>query len=147
MRFTKRYSVLIVFVVLTMVGLMIRYGVGIESWLWDFWGIIDVSFAVALGVLAFLGYRELISSEDEISIIFKVENEEIDTGLRLLRKDCTRSEINGILTMPLKDEIHFHTLAYMKDSRLLISLNNIQKGKDREFIIPINSKELEQFNL
>jgi hypothetical protein len=77
----NRYLVLIVFIAVTLIGLAIRYLTNSSSWLWELWGVIDVSFAVALGVMAFLAYKEFISAENEVKIYFNVEGKEISTGL------------------------------------------------------------------
>ena len=62
----------------------------------ELWSNLDVSFAVALGVLAFIAYRDMVHDEDEIRLYFKLpDNSTHDTGLCLLRKDCTCSEVIG----------------------------------------------------
>jgi len=60
-----------------------------------------VAFAVALGVLAFFAYREMVHGEDEVRLFFDVAGakEPIDTGLSLLRRDCSRGEVIGVLGM------------------------------------------------
>jgi hypothetical protein len=95
----KRYNILIIFIIVTLLGLLIRYITHANSWLWELWSVLDVSFAVALGVLAFEGYREFIKSEDEVPIYFRVHGKLTATGLSLLRRDCTRGEILGVLGM------------------------------------------------
>jgi len=98
-------------------------------------------------VIAFMAYLEFIKAEDEVKIYFEVEGELKDTGLSLLRRDCTRSEINGILTMPLKEEHHFHKLKYMKNRELLQELHAIQKGKKDSLVMPMSAVEFEQFDI
>jgi len=98
-------------------------------------------------VIAFMAYLEFIKAEDEVKIYFEVEGELKDTGLSLLRRDCTRSEINGILTMPLKDGVRFHELSYMKNRELLQELHGIQKGKKDRLVMPMSAVEFEQFEL
>ena len=143
----ERYLVLIVFVSVWIVGLIIRYGFGEDSWLWDFWGTIDVAFAVALGVMAFFAYQEFIKSEDEIQIYFDVEGELKDTGLSLLRKDCTRGEILGVLGMmqrTTKERFSFDT----KELPLLLKeVQEVQKGNKNRFVIGITVSEFEQFEI
>ena len=143
----ERYKVLILFVSLTVVGGLIHiFSASNGSWL-KLWGALDVSFAVAMGVIAFMAYWEFIRAEDEIKIYFEVEGELKDTGLSLLRRDCTRSEINGIMTMPLRDGVRFHDLKYMKNRELLQDLHAIQKGKKDKFVMPMSAVEFEQFEL
>lgn len=143
----ERYSVLIVFVGVWLIGLVIRYGFGGDSWLWDFWMTIDVAFAVALGVMAFLAYREFIRAEDEISIYFEIDGESEDTGLKLLRKDFTRSEIQGVLGMIQKDSSKRYGVGYMKKRKFLEDLNQLQKGKSVVFVLPLSGDEFEQFEI
>ena len=143
----QRYSNLIIFTVLFFVGLFIRYFGGEGSSLWSIWSSIDVSFAVVLGVLAFLAYRDLVKEKDLIRLILNVEDSKhIDTNLCLLRKNCTRGEIIGLIKMlnktnkPLKYDVkNLH--------KLLDELNRVQSSRVKRLYIPINKDELEQFNL
>jgi len=129
------------------VGMVIRFVGGDSSWLWDLWGIIDISFAVSLGVLAFLAYRELIRSEDEIKIYFLVDTQEIDTKLTILRKDFTRGELMGVLGMIQADPKQRYVIDELSDRQILSKIHAIQKGKDLRFVLTVNAKELEQFKL
>jgi len=141
----KRYFVLILFVTLTFIGLFIRYMLPENSPLWEFWSAVDVSFAVALGVLAFMGYKEYIKSEDEIKIFFKVGNKQIDTNLSLLRKDCTRGEILGILGM-MQRRTNKRFLFDSKELRTLLKeLQDVQRGNKDIVEIEMTQEELEQF--
>lgn len=142
--YINRYSVLILFVCITFFGLLLGY-LGENDWLRTFWGILDVSFAVALGILAFMGYWEYIKSEDEIKIYFKVDNKRVDTHLSFLRKDCNRGEILGILgMMQLKTKKRFSF-----DSKdlftLLKEVQEVQKGDKDFFEIEMSIEEFEQF--
>ena len=143
----ERYKVLALFVGFTVVGLLSHLIFANDSSWLKLWGALDVSFAVAMGVIAFMAYLEFIKAEDEVKIYFEVEGELKDTGLSLLRRDCTRSEINGILTMPLKEEHHFHKLKYMKNRELLQELHAIQKGKKDRLVMPMSAVEFEQFDI
>ena len=143
----ERYKVLILFVSITLMGWLIHiFSSSDGSWL-KFWGALDVSFAVAMGVIAFMAYLEFIRAEDEIKIYFEVEGEVKDTRLSLLRRDCTRSEINGIMTMPLKEGVRHHDVKYMKNRELLQDLHAIQKGKKDRLVMPMSAVEFEQFEL
>ncbi len=141
----KKYAPLIIFITLTLAGLAISYLLDKEAW--RFWGNLDSAFAVALGVLAFMGYLEYIRSEDEIKIYFKVNEKKLDTGLTVLRKDCNRSEILGILGMIQKDSKNRFDIKYMKKRGLLKKLYDIQKGSEKELIIYLDEEELEQFDI
>jgi len=143
----ERYRVLIIFVSLTVVGGVTHvFSTTNGAWL-KLWGALDVSFAVSMGIIAFMAYLEFIRAEDEIKIYFEVDKKLHDTGLSLLRKDCTRSEINGILTMPLRDGVRFHELKYMKNRELLQELQAIQKGKKDRLVMPMSAVEFEQFHI
>jgi len=115
--------------------------------IWDWFGVADTSSAIALAILAGWGYYEYVKSEDEIKIIFDVAGKKIDTGLSILRKECTRSELMGVLGMIQKNQKEKYKLAYMKDKNILKQLHKIQKGKDKEFILKISEDELKQFDI
>jgi len=143
----KRYLALTIFVIITIIGVLIRYLTSPTSWLWEFWGVIDVSFAVSLGILAFMGYKEYIKLEDEIKIYFKVDGKLKSTGLSLLRKDCTRGEILGILGMMQRKT----NKRFLFDSHelplLLKEVQKVQKGEKNSFEIEMTREEFEQFDL
>ncbi|MEA3492273.1 MAG: hypothetical protein U9R27_10275 [Campylobacterota bacterium] len=143
----NRYLVLTIFVGLTIVGVGIRFVAGASSWLWDLWGVVDVSLAVSLGVMAFLAYRELIRSEDEVRIYFLVDKNKIDTQLSILRKDFTRGELMGILGMIQRDPKQRYIIKELSSKQILTEIHAIQKGKELAFILRVESGELEQFNL
>lgn len=143
----ERYFVLILFISVWLVGLVIYYVFGTQSWVWEFWSTVDVAFAVALGVMAFFAYREFIRSEDEIEIYFNVDGIMKDTGLKLLRRDCTRSELQGVLGMIQKDAAQRYSVSYMKKREFLEALNKLQKGKAKKFVLPLDSQEFEQFEI
>ncbi len=142
-----KYGGLTLFSALFGIGLLVRYAFGTQSTLWDLWNTVDISFAVALGILAFIAYRDIVREKDQIRLIFDVKEEtKIDTGLCLLRKDCTRSEVIGLIEMlkksdaPLKYDVkHLHTL--------LNELNRVQSGKAGKLYIPVHPEEMSQFDL
>jgi hypothetical protein len=141
----KKWGSLIFFVALTLVGVILRYAFGDQSELWSLWGTIDVSFAVSLGILAFFAYRNMVHDEDEVGLYFDVNGTLHDTGLRLLRKDCTRSEIIGVLGMMqrrTKERFNYDS-KHLRD--LLNEVNRVQKGRAKTFHVPIAQEEYEQF--
>jgi len=143
----KRYMVLTAFMLLTLIGLVLFYGFGSKSRVWSFWSALDVSFAVALGMLAFVAYRNMIRDEDEVRLYFDTGKQQVDTGLCLLRKDCTRGEIIGVLgMMQRKTDRRFHYDAvHLHD--LLNEINKVQKGSQKKLFIPLDEVEFEQFVL
>lgn len=142
-----RYFVLLVFVMVTVVGLLIGYVSNHNSWLWKFWETVDVAFDVALGVMAFVAYKEFIRSEDEIKIYFNVEGQEIETGLSLLRKDCSRGEILGILGMMQKETKKRFSLETRRVPVLLKELQEIQKGNAHKIVVDMTQEEFKQYDL
>jgi len=141
----NRNAVLIIFVGVTILGLLLKYTTNEDSFIWELWSTVDVSLAVSLGVMAFLGYREYISLEDEISIYFEREGIEIDTGLTILRKNFTRGELMGILGMIQQDQQAKYSLAYLKNKEILHFIHAIQKGEKSRFVLPLSDTEIEQF--
>jgi len=141
----KRYQVLILFIALWIVGLFLRYVVGEQSFLWHLWGTVDIAFAVSMGVMAFLAYLEFIKAEDEIKIYFKVEGKRYETGLSLLRKDCTRGEILGVLGMMQRTTKERFSFDSKELPILLKEVQEVQKGNKNSFELRMNRDELEQF--
>jgi len=147
MQALQRYGVLIVFAVLFVVGLLIRYLMGEGSMLWGIWSAIDVSFAVVLGILAYIAYSNIVRAEDQVRLVFNVDNQkEVDTGLCLLRKNCTRSEVIGVLSMMQRNtkELQYNA-THLHD--LLQEINNVQVGSSRKLRIIINQNEFAQFEM
>ena len=139
---------MIIYVGLFIIGLVIRYGCGVNSDAWNLWGTLDVSSAVSLAVLAFLAYRDMMRDEDEVSLLFQVNGERVyDTGFSLLRKDCTRAEIIGLLGMIQTDT--GSRFRYNTDpnrvKELLLNVNEVRKGKARKIIIKLSKEEARQF--
>ena len=143
----KRYKLLILFLGLVVVGMAIRYILGEDSALWTFWNVLDVASAVALAVLAALAYREMIRDEDEVRLFFNVNGNKVDTHLSLLRKDCTRSEIIGVLGMMQRrtKERFIYDARHLPD--LLKEINRVQKGSRKALYIPLTPEEFDQFVL
>ena len=143
----ERYWVLIIFMAMTLLGLIVAYGIGEKSSLWKFWSIVDVAFSVALGVMAFLAYLEFIKSEDQIKIHFNVNGREIETGLSLLRKDCSRGEILGILGMMQKESAKRFSIETSRVPVLLKEIQEVQKGNAEKIVVDMTQEEFEQYDL
>ena len=143
----ERYFVIIVPFIVWVVGMLIYYIAGKESSIWELWETIDVALAVALGLMAFLAYKDFISSEDEIKLYFKINENKKDTGLRLLRKNFTRSEILGVLGMIQKDPKDRFNIKYMKNKKFLEDLNKLQKGNDKKFVLLMTEEEFGNFDI
>ena len=113
---------------------------------WNWFGALDTSSAVALAIIAFFGYIQYLKGEDTIKIFFKVGEKKIDTHLSLLRKEFSRSEVNGLLRMIQNENATFTIKAFQKPS-ILKEIQDIQKGKKDAFIIELTPKELQQFHI
>jgi hypothetical protein len=142
-----RYSILILFVALTLLGFVVFFIFGAQSRVWQLWQVVDTSFAVSLGVLAFLGYREYMKSKDRIRIYFEVEGRRIDTGLSLLRKDFSRSEVLGILGMTQKHPRNRFDLHASRERWFLEAIQSVQRGEKSRFVIPMSADEFGQFEV
>ncbi len=138
------YILLVVFVIVMIAGLVVR---NYNKDLWGWFSAFDTASAVALAILAFWGYVEYAKGEDEIELIFDVEGKREPTGLTILRKNFTRSEIGGVLGFIQKDQEKKFRLKYLKTKKFLKDVHIIQKGKNKEFVIPMSEKERDQFEL
>ena len=148
-----KYRELLIYFGITVAGfilylLSIYFKFELFKTFWNLWTAVDSSFAVALGILAFRVYKDMAKEEDIIELKFKIDdNEPIPTGLSLLRKHFTRSEIMGVLGMIQKDQNKRYKLDFFQNKQVLDKIHKIQKGKDKEFIITMDKKEAEQFEL
>lgn len=115
--------------------------------IWDYWGVVDTSSAVALALLAVAAYWEYIKGEDKIKIYFLVDNKKIDTKLSLLRKDFSRSELMGVLGMIQKDQDKRFKISYFQNPAILEEIQKIQKGNGEEFSIKLSKDEFDKFKL
>jgi len=141
----QRYSALIWFIGLFILGLVIRYLFGENSTFWNIWSTIDIAFAVALGILAFIAYYDLVHDEDEIQLVFNVEGKEIYSQLCLLRKNCTLLEVINVLNMlerTTKDPFQYNTLTL---HQLLDEINLTQKSGKQKLKIPMTKDKFKEF--
>ncbi len=147
MKILDKYGILILFSTIFIIGIIIRYTLGDNSTLWNIWGAIDISFAVALGILAFIAYRDFVHEKDLVRLIFHVDGKkDIDTGLCFLRKNCTRSEVIGLVEMikTTKEPLEYDVSNLHK---LLDEINQVQSGKAGKLYIPIKESEIKQFKI
>ena len=146
----KKYGELIAFIVLTLIAFAIywMYGYNKNDNLWSFLSALDTAFAISMGVLAFIAYKKLISAEDEIKIYFKLpDGKLIDTRLTLLRGDCKRSEIMGLLAMIQKNQKDKYKIEHSEAIRLLKHIQEVQKGNGKSIVINIDKEGLEHFKV
>ncbi len=139
---------LTIFLLLTIGGLSIRYLLGEQSILWGIWSSVDVAFAVSLGVLAFFAYREMLSEEDAIALSFDIVDEpneaSIPLGISVLRKECTRSEILGILGMIQQKSTERFNYETTLLKPLLEEIATVQTDRSKMCcIVPIRRRDYE----
>ena len=138
-------SPLYIFMILLIIGLIIRYFFGQDSFLWDFWSVFDTASAVALAIMAFFAYKDMLHDEDEIELYFKVKDKVYPINLKLLRKDCTRGEILGLLGQLQRKTTNRFNYNPKNLKTFLQELNKVQKGTQKKLFIPIEQDEFEQF--
>ena len=141
---TEWSKMIIVFLIIVVIGLADKY-CNHGGLVWDFYVDFSVVATVALAILALMGYFKYISGEDTIKIYFKKEDEKIDTGLVVLRKNCVRSEIQGLLGMIHSTGGRYDLKSFQKDRSFLKVLNDVQINKLNEIVIVVTKEELEQF--
>jgi amino acid permease len=137
----KGYIFIAIFVIIALFGIFAKM---FFPPIWNWFGVVDTASAVALAVLAFLGYSEFIRSEEAVKIFFEIDGKEYDTGLSLLRKNFTRSEVMGVLGMIQKNQERYK-LSFFQDKSILKKLQDIQTGKEKKFLIKMNKEEAKNF--
>jgi hypothetical protein len=138
--------IILLFVIISGIGLVDKY-FNNGQLLWEYYVDFSVVATVALAILALLGYVKYIRSEDTIKIYFYEKNakKKIDTGLVLLRRNCVRNEIQGLLGMIHSTGGRYNLKSFQKDREFLNLLNDVQTNKLDEVIIEITEEELKQF--
>ncbi len=136
------------YIVIFIFGILAYYlqELNIVKGIWDFWGVLDTSSAVALALLAFFAYYNYTKEDDVIKIYFEINGDKIDSNLSLLRKEFSRSEILGLLGMIQKDQEKRFKLAYFQNPEILKAIQKIQKGEGKEFTIKLQEDEKRYFN-
>lgn len=146
----EKYRELLIFLIITifliLVGLLEKAH-PILAGLWDFASKLDTATAVALAFLGFMAYKEYSKNMDEISIYLNVGGKRlVDTKLKLLRKDVSRSEVLGILGMIQKDPSNrFRNSEFQKREvllKFLEELREVQKGDKSTIEVPISEEDL-----
>jgi len=135
---------LIIYVVIFILGLFAWW---LSPTAWDLFNTLDTASAVALAVLAFFGYWEFVRSEDVIKIYFDTDDQTIDTHLSILRKNFSRSELMGVLSMIQKDAKIRYEIQSLKEISVLDKIQSVQKNSEKEFHIYVTKEELAQFTI
>jgi hypothetical protein len=78
---------------------------------------------------------------DQIPIYFN----DREINLKIIRRDITRSEIQGILGVLMKDMNQKYKIAYLSKIEFLDKIYQIQKSKLDKLVIEITDEELKQF--
>lgn len=140
--------VIVLFVFISVIGLAEKYFNNGEL-LWEYYVDFSVVATVALSILAFMGYFKYIHGEDIIKIYLQEKNkkDKIDTGLIVLRKNCVRSEVQGLLGMIHISGGHYDLKSFQRDGKILKVINQVQTNKLNEIVIEVTEKELKQFEI
>jgi hypothetical protein len=101
--------------------------------------------------MLFVGYNFVKNRKqfDKIEIIFKVlsTKQEITIDKNLTRKDCKRSEIQGILRTKLTKEARTYNINYIGTDEYFENIYQIQIAKSDYLYIELGDDELSQFGL
>lgn len=108
---------------------------------------ITIVFAFIIMVLTILNYIRAKRELDRIKIVFKVGDKEILIDDNLARKDCQRSEVQGILRTKLKKGVPHYDIDFLKKRDYFKNIYEIQKGKKDTLTIYIEPDELEKFDI
>jgi hypothetical protein len=107
---------------------------------------VTIVFACVIMVLTILNFIRDRRQLEKIKIVFLLEKREILVDENLTRKDCQRSEIQGVLRTKLKKEIKFYDIDFLKENKYFENIYQIQKAKEDKLIIKVSQSELEQFD-
>lgn len=137
-----KYSVIILPTIAIIIGGIYYYST-YDGNLWHIMSGVDTATSIPLAILAFFGTMEYFRHDDEIKILFQTEKGNYRIDGHVLRKNCTRSEVLGILGMyrtNVKKQIYF---TIEQNKKNLKAIQEIQNGKDKELMLEINFEELE----
>ena len=114
---------------------------------WMDWATIIFSFFAMFGV--FYNIYKSKKQLEKITIYFVVESsgKRILIDKNLTRKDCKRSEIQGVLRTKLVKGKTFYEVDYIGEDRYFENIYDIQTGKADSLDIYLKDDELEQFGI
>ncbi|MDY0181450.1 hypothetical protein [Aliarcobacter skirrowii] len=101
---------------------------------------VTVWFTFFTMILMFFNTYRLIKRMNKIDIYFN----DIKLPIPILRKECTRGEIQGVLGVFTKD-MQRYNIEFMGTIEYLNRLTDVQNNKSKKLVIDISEKELEQF--
>lgn len=108
---------------------------------------VTIVFAFVIMILTILNFIRERKQLEKITIVFLVENEEMVVDDNLTRKDCQRSEIQGVLRTKLKKNKTFYDIDFLKNRDYFENIYEIQKAKKDKLVIKLSSDEFEQFEI
>ena len=113
---------------------------------WDIFVSFGGGATLALSFLALLGYLDYIRQNEQIEIFFKLEGEKniLSTGLKVLRKNATRAEMQGLLRI-LANGNGYRLSSLFESDDVLKEVDKIQTGKNKQIIIDIKEEEIDKF--
>lgn len=108
---------------------------------------VTILFAFVIMILTILNFLRERKQLEKIEIVFLVEDKEIVVDDNLTRKDCQRSEIQGILRTKLRKERSFYDIDFLRDREYFENIYRIQKAKSDKLVIKLSMDEVEQFEI
>ncbi len=114
---------------------------------WMDWATIVVSFfAMFFAGKNWLNDRKKL---EKVEVYFNLisNNKEFAVDTNLTRKDCQRSEVQGILRTKLIKGKSFYEIDYLSNKKYVEQIFDIQNSKSNKLTIYLQDDELEQFGL
>ena len=110
-----------------------------------------IVFSFGALFFTFINWKNDKKQLQKVGIYFKIKSgdKEIPIDTNLSRKDCQRSEIQGILRTKLIKEKNFYNIDYLSTSQYVENIFKIQNSQipDNKLIIYLEDDELTQFGL
>lgn len=104
------------------------------------WNYIEpiLSFCTLLGVIYNICQNK--KQLENIDIFFEIENEKRKIDIPLMRKNCDRAEVQGLLRTQSIGQDKY-TINYLSTREYLNQLFEVEKGKSNEIIILLSESE------
>lgn len=114
---------------------------------WLDWITIIFSTVTMFGV--FYNFYQNRKQLEKVGVYFNLisNNKEYPIDTSLTRKDCQRSEVQGILRTKLIKGKSFYEIDYLSNKKYVEQIFNIQNSKSDKLTIFLQDDELEQFGL
>lgn len=115
----------------------------------DLWSLIDAYVTSLTLFLVFYSWKQNQKQMQKVGIYFNLisNDKEIPVDTNLTRKDCQRSEVQGILRTKLKKGKSFYEIDYLSNIKYVEQIFAIQHSESNKLVIYLQDDELEQFGL